>query len=629
MKFDSIKQFEEYRLLLQEKKKKIKKHILVCAGTGCVAGGAIEVYKELLNITKELNLPLAISLETCQIHEEEKNYIAKSGCHGFCQIGPLIHILPQDILYTNVQIKDVKEIVEKTIFKEEIIEKLLYKDPSTKKRCKGRTDILFYAKQVRVALDLCGVINPESIDDYIAEGGFKALIKTLTEMAPDEVIKAVEESGLRGRGGGGFPTGRKWRSCARIKSDIRYVLCNGDEGDPGAFMDRSIMEGDPYKVIEGMCIGAYAVSSTQGYIYVRHEYPLAVERLKKALQGCYERGLLGNNILGTNFSFNIGINRGGGAFVCGESSALMRSIEGKVGEPRAKYIRSVEKGVYDKPTVLNNVETWACVPPIIEKGASWFASMGTKTSTGTKVFSLVGKVKNTGLIEIPMGTTLREIVFELGGGIIKDLKFKAVQTGGPSGGCIPEALLDLPVDFDELTKAGSMMGSGGIIVMDERTCMVDVAKYFTKFLVEESCGKCVPCREGLRQLLYILERICEGKGKIEDIDKILILSEAIQESSLCGLGTSAPNPVLSTIKYFKEEYLEHILNKKCRAGVCKELFKFEINENCTGCVLCYKKCPTNAIKGGVSKEKHEIIQDKCIKCGICFDVCKFKAISIK
>jgi NADH:ubiquinone oxidoreductase subunit F (NADH-binding) len=447
-------------------------------------------------------------------------------------------------------------------------------------------------------------------------------------MTPDEVLSEVEKAHLRGRGGGGFDAGRKWRSCVNAGGDERYLLCNGDEGDPGAFMDRSIMEGDPHGVIEGMIIGAYAIGAKEGYIYVRNEYPLAVKHLQNAIEDLEETGLLGENILGTGFSFDIKINRGGGAFVCGESSALMRSIEGKVGEPRAKYIHATDRGLYDKPTVLNNVETWINVPLIIEKGADWFTAFGTNGSKGTKAFSLVGKVKNTGLVEVPMGTVLREIIYDIGKGIIGDRPFKAVQTGGPSGGCLPESLLDLPVDFDTLTGAGSMMGSGGMIVMDDRTCMVDVARYFTEFLLDESCGKCVPCREGLYQLGIILDNICRGEGKEGDIETILKVCKTIQHASLCALGKSAPNPVLSTIKYFREEYEAHIRDRKCPAGVCKELIEYIINDNCTGCMACAKVCPAAAIEGE-KKERHNIVQEKCIRCGSCIHACKFDAITVE
>jgi NADH-quinone oxidoreductase subunit F len=551
-----------------------------------------------------------------------------TGCHGFCEQGPLVVIQPKGIFYKGVKPKDVKDIVEKTLVGGEIIKRLLYRDPNTKERIEQYTAIPFYSKQVRIALRNIGRIDPGDIDDYLAVGGYAGLAKALTEMTPEQVIDAVTKSGLRGRGGGGFSAGRKWKTCRNAPADTRYVLCNADEGDPGAFMDRSICEGDPHGVIEGMVIGAWAVGASEGYIYVRDEYPLAVKHLQRAIEQARERGFLGENILGTGFAYDIHIARGGGAFVCGESSALMKSVAGEIGEPRAKYVHSVIRGLHDKPTVLNNVETWINVPWIITEGAEKFATLGTKKSSGTKAFSLVGKVKNTGLVEVPMGITLREIIFEVGGGIIGNRPFKAVQTGGPSGGCLPENKLDLPVDFDSLTEVGSMMGSGGMIVMDDRTCMVDTARYFLKFLVDESCGKCVPCREGVHQLHQMLEAICRGDGQSGDIEKIEALSDVIVNASLCALGKSAPNPVLSTLRYFRDEYEAHINDKKCSAGVCRNLFAFEISpQKCNGCGACVKACPVDCILGEL-KQAHTIDGEKCTRCGACRNVCNFDAVEV-
>lgn len=633
MRFESIEQLQERRTFLTGAREQVKRRVIICAGTGCVAGGAFEICDEIVKQSREAGLDTQVELEPCSGDHEKggPDYVSISGCHGFCQVGPLVHIMPDDILYTHVKVKNVPEIVEKTLKSGEVIESLTFKDPESGAHQKGRDDITFYNKQTRVALESCGVIDPGSLDDYVANGGFEALVKVLTEMKPDEVIDEIDKSGLRGRGGGGFPTGRKWRSAAKAckdSGDPTYVICNGDEGDPGAFMDRSIMEGDPFKVLEGMAIGAFALGGREGYIYVRHEYPLAVKRLQKAIGDCRAAGLLGDHILGTDFCFDVQINRGGGAFVCGESSALMRSVEGRMGEPRPKYVHSTEKGLYEKPTVLNNVESWVSVPKIIAKGSGWFAGMGTEKSKGTKAFSLVGKVNNTGLVEVPMGVTLREIIFDIGGGIIKNRDFKAVQTGGPSGGCLPKEKLDLAVDFDTLTDNGSMMGSGGMIVMDNRNCMVDVAKYFVNFLIEESCGKCIPCREGLPQLRAILQRICDGKGEEADIDRIKKLAEALDNASLCALGQTSANPVRSTLKYFEDEFLAHIRDHKCPAGVCKELITYSVNDNCTGCMLCKKACPVEAITGE-KKKKHVIDPDKCTRCGACEAVCKDDAITVE
>ncbi len=611
----SINELGAYRAAAEAGLNKDLPYALVCWGTGCLANGSKAVAEALAREieTQGLKVDVNIGLKT-------------TGCHGYCENGPLVALMPKGILYLKVKEKDIPEIVEKSIKGDEIIEHLIYKDKNTGELVAQYKEIPFYKHQHRIALRNIGEIDPTNIDDYILSGGYDGLAKALT-MDGDAIISEIEKSGLRGRGGGGFPAGTKWRSCKAIASDVRYVICNGDEGDPGAFMDRSVMEGDPHSVIEGMIIGAIAVGAHQGYIYVRDEYPLAVKNLAKAIAAAREKGFLGKNILGTGYDFDLKISRGGGAFVCGESSALMRSVEGKVGEPRAKYIRSVEKGLYDKPTVLNNVETWANVPEIIIKGADWYSAMGTKGSKGTKVFSLVGKVNNTGLVEVPMGVTIRELVQNIGGGVLGGKKFKAVQTGGPSGGCIPEKLADLPIDFDSLTEAGSMMGSGGIIVMDEETCMVDVARYFINFLVGESCGKCTPCRDGLRKMLDILTAITEGKGQPGDIDVLEEICGTLTWAALCGLGSSAANPVLSTIKYFRDEYDAHINDKKCPAGVCKALITYSITEACTGCTLCAKKCPQECITGE-RKGLHVIDTAKCIRCGICKDVCNFNAVKV-
>jgi NADH-quinone oxidoreductase subunit F len=611
----SISELGAYRANVEAGRNKQLPYALVCWGTGCLANGSKAVAEALAREidTQGLKVDVNIGLKT-------------TGCHGYCENGPLVALMPKGILYLKVKEKDVPEIIEKSVKGSEIIERLIYKDKNTGELIAQYKEIPFYKHQHRIALRNIGDIDPTNIDDYILTGGYDGLAKALT-MDGDAIISEIEKSGLRGRGGGGFPAGTKWRSCKAIDSDVRYVLCNGDEGDPGAFMDRSVMEGDPHSVIEGMIIGALAVGAHKGYIYVRDEYPLAVKNLTKALAAAREKGVLGKNILGTGYDFDIRISRGGGAFVCGESSALMRSVEGNVGEPRAKYIRSVEKGLYDKPTVLNNVETWANVPEIILKGADWYAAMGTKGSKGTKVFSLVGKVNNTGLVEVPMGVTIRDLVQNIGGGILNGKTFKAVQTGGPSGGCIPENLADLPIDFDSLTEAGSMMGSGGIIVMDDETCMVDVARYFINFLVGESCGKCTPCRDGLRKMLDILTAITDGKGKEVDIETLQEICDILTWGALCGLGSSAANPVLSTIKYFREEYDAHIKDKKCPAGVCKSLITYSITEACTGCTLCAKKCPQECITGE-RKQIHVIDAAKCIKCGVCKDVCNFNAVKV-
>lgn len=616
MRIESAAHLEKIRNQYLEGQNKFSKRIHVCCGPGCLARGAdniVEKFKSILKNKKIKSFSVKAMKET--------------GCHGFCEQGPLVVIEPNGTFYTHVRPKDVESILDESIKKDNVIEKLLYKNPTDNKPIEKYKNIDFYKHQKRIALRNLGHIDQTSIEDFITVGGYNAMAKALTKMKPKKIIDEVTKANLRGRGGGGFPAGRKWLTCANINSDIRYVICNGDEGDPGAFMDRAIMEGDPHSVLEGMIICAFAVGSNHGYIYVREEYPLAVVHLQKAIEDAKAMGLLGDNILNTGFSFDIKISRGAGAFVCGESSALMLSVAGKVGEPRAKYIRSVVKGLHDKPTVLNNVETFANIPVIIEKGSSWFTKIGTEKNSGTKAFSLVGKVKNTGLIEIEMGSPLKKIIYDIGGGMLDDRSFKAVQTGGPSGGCLPHDKLELSVDFDTLTKAGSMMGSGGLIVMDDKTCVVDVAKYFLSFLVSESCGKCVPCREGLYQLHKLLVKISNGDGELSELDKIEKLSENVIIGSLCGLGKSGPNPVMSTLNNFRNEYEAHIIDKKCPAGVCRELITYEILDNCTGCMACISACAVNAITGK-KDEIHILNQDKCDKCGACFAVCNHNAILV-
>ncbi|MDL2257764.1 NADH-quinone oxidoreductase subunit NuoF [Eubacteriales bacterium OttesenSCG-928-K08] len=592
----------------------MKRTLLVCCGTGCLANGSEQVVQALENAINKMGVMGQI---------EVKAHIKRTGCNGFCENGPIVQILPDDISYYKVKPHDAQDILS-ALQENKVVERLLYKNENGE-RIKSKLENPFYKPQYKIALRNIGEIDPGNIEDYISRGGYEALTKALN-MSGSEIIEQVELSGLRGRGGAGFPTGRKWRTAAGYDVFPKYVVCNGDEGDPGAFMDRSILEGDPHSVIEGMAICALAIGATEGFLYIRDEYGLALKNVNAALASALELGFLGKNIMGSGKALNLSVVRGGGAFVCGESTALMASIEGRVGEPRAKYIRSVQRGLWDCPTVLNNVETFANIPVIIRDGGPLYATLGTKTSSGTKVFALVGKVKRTGLVEVQMGATLRHLIFDIGGGIIDDRPFKAVQTGGPSGGCIPSAMLDLPVDFDTLTQYGAMMGSGGMIVMDDRDCMVEVARYYVKFLTEESCGKCTPCREGLRHMLDILTGICEGRGQDGDLELLEQLCQTIAESSLCALGKSAPNPVLTTLKYFRDEYEAHIHNKYCPAGVCSKLTTFVIEKNkCKSCGLCKKNCPVNAIRGEKG-QAYEIDQRSCIACGSCRQACRFEAI---
>ena len=599
-----------------------KVKILVCSGTGCIAGGALDIYDEFVRIMKEKDIKCEVRLEK-EPHDKSVG-IKKSGCHGFCEMGPLVRIEPWGYLYIKVKPQDCEEIINKTILYGECVERLAYKKDD--KVYKTQEEIPFYKKQTRLALEHCGHIDSTSIEEYFAIGGYSALEKSLFDMTADEIIKEIDESNLRGRGGGGFPTGRKWSQVKRQPEGEKYIVCNGDEGDPGAFMDRSIMEGDPHRVIEGMMIAAVACGAQEGYIYVRAEYPLAVSRLKNAIEEAKKHGILGENILGTGFNMDIKINKGAGAFVCGEGSALTASIEGKRGMPRVKPPRTVEQGLFGKPTVLNNVETFANVPIVIEKGSEWYKAIGPEKNNGTKAFALTGNIENTGLIEVPMGTTLREIIFDIGGGIRDGREFKAVQIGGPSGGCLTKEHLDLPLDFDSLKKAGAMIGSGGLVVMDENTCMVEVARFFMNFTQNESCGKCIPCREGTKRMLEILERIVAGKGEIEDIDLLLELADTISSTALCGLGKTAAFPVVSTINNFRSEYEAHIVDKKCPTKTCQKLKTIFIEADlCKGCSKCSRICPVGAISGKV-KEPFVIDKNKCIKCGACVEACAFKAI---
>ncbi len=587
--------------------------ILICAGGACISEGEKSVKSSLEEYIKEYNLESMVN-------------IVETGCMGACDLGPLMVIYPDAVYYQKVKPEDAKEIVEEHLLKGRVVERLLYKKPSGESAKFIQEEIPFFKKQLKIALRNVGYIDPVNIEEYIARDGFFALAKVLTEMKPEDVISEIKESGLRGRGGAGFPTGLKWEFARKSKSEEKFMVCNADEGDPGAFMDRSILEGDPFTVIEGMAIGAYAIGATRGYVYVRAEYPLAIERLEKALESARKFGFLGKDILKSGFNFDIEVRIGAGAFVCGEETALMQSIEGKRGQPIQKPPFPAQEGLWKKPTNINNVETYANVPPIIIKGSKWFSSIGTEKSKGTKVFSLAGKIKNAGLVEVPMGTTLRELVYEIGGGTGTSKKVKAVQTGGPSGGCIPAEYFDTPVDYDSLTSLGTIMGSGGIIVLDEDSCMVDVAKFFLAFSVEESCGKCTPCREGLKQMYRILERITHGEGKEGDIETLIKLGEYIKQNSLCGLGQTAPNPVLSTIRYYRDEYEAHIKDKKCPTHVCTALITYKIDpEKCVGCTACARSCPVEAISGKV-RETHIINQEACIKCGSCYDVCKFSAV---
>ncbi len=615
-KFESIDHLREYRRQLIAKRDPRQLQVMVCAGPGCLPMGSDEVAAAFREELDKNGLAAKVLLKEC-------------GCHGLCAGAVRVLIRPQEITYQHVTPEDVPEIVEKTLKEGQVVDRLIHEDPATHEKAACKGDISFYRGQMPIVLRKLDIIDPASLDDYLALGGYRALRKALTEMSPDDVIDAIDQSGLRGRGGGGFPTGRKWRICHEVDNPVKFIICNGDEGDPGAFMDRAVMEGDPHAVLEGMIIGGYAIGAQKGIIYVRHEYPLAVTRLQAAIGQARESGLLGKNILRSGFDFDIKIVRGAGAFVCGEETALIASIEGFIGEPTPRPPYPAQSGLFGQPTVINNVETWANVPEIINLGAPWYAAIGTENSKGTKVFSLVGAVNQTGLVEVPMGTTLRQIVYDLGGGIRGGGEFKAVQTGGPSGGCIPAEFLDLPVDYDSLQSVGSIMGSGGMIVMDTTSCMVDVARYFISFLHQESCGKCTPCREGLKHLLAILDDIIHGRGEEEHLALMEELCAAMASASICGLGQSAANPVRSTMKYFRDEYLAHIRDKKCHALVCRPLLKYTVDpETCTGCMACVRECPVGAITGK-KKMAQEIDQELCVKCGLCFEACQFEAVIVE
>lgn len=612
-------ELERLRESILNRRDPSKPCITVCCGTGCSASGAQEVFSAFQEEIKRKELNYKVDTKA-------------TGCHGFCERGPVTVIFPERVFYQRVNPKDVQDIVSNTIINGRVLDPLLYADPLTGEKIVHEPEVPFYKKQQRIIFGNNGMIDPNNIEDYIALGGYSSLSKVLFEMSSEEVIEEIKQSGLRGRGGAGFPTGKKWEICRSMPGDIKYIVCNGDEGDPGAFQDRSLLEGNPHSVLEGMIIGAYAIGAHEGYLYVRTEYPLAVNNIQLAIAQAEKLGLLGKNILGSGFNFTIEVKRGAGAFVCGEESALLAAIEGKVGRPRPRPPYPAEKGLWDKPTIINNVKTWASVPYIIARGADWYAQIGTKTSKGTMIFSLVGKINNTGLVEVPMGMPLREMITDIGGGIPGNKRFKAVQTGGPSGGCIPADLLDLPIDYEELTKAGSMMGSGGMVVMDETTCMVNVAKYFLSFTKDESCGQCTPCREGITRMLDILTDITEGRGQQGDIELLEELCSFVIDGSLCALGGTAPNPVLTTIRYFKDEYEAHILEKRCPAHVCPALIQYTVEkEICVslghGCGLCRRSCPQQAITGDKNKP-HYIDQSKCSKCGICFELCKFDAIKV-